>query len=377
MPLAPLLNVGMADAATDCLDIRNVKNSNAYDWSKICNLEQFWEMWNERRQALGLVALDVPAAGCDCQYMGLSDPASPTGDFSVATIQTWLEANCTSFVRSHDDNGDLYPAEYWDGDNSIDMWTLADLHTIKSTWLNNLGTFPNSDPSGFYRLDNTGTPQVGIADGAGGDYFYHPLWNELYAFMRLLRYTKLAGFLDRHSEDNERIASSAEHPTWGAAYLDAATKWGITANIASGGGAAWAICYGIFNVGTGFQCTLDRLYNYGDFSGIPNGIGHEMEVYQVTGLFRDNEAHGSFFNHDDDNFRLDVYSIVETHALATTATRAGAVKIGSLSDPPEQGPAPAEVGTNTAHYGWESRITGGPATDVQPVGVLKWDFVYT
>lgn len=306
--------------------------------------------WNERRLLLGQLAVTNPAVGDAC-----FDHAAA---YSITEMQTWAEAYCTDFVVSHDAGSP--PTEradgYYDLAATISMYTTS---TLRST--------AGLNASGFKK---TATPTYGIA--GAGDIVLIEHFNELRKVFNVMKWTKTVGFQASHSETNEEIRGGSASGTWHGAYLSAAALWTGAGTTSTGGGAAWAACYGNYD-GTNYLCALDRLYGYPEFTGIPTTLSHEIDIYQLAGLWNLDEATGTFFNHGDDA-AFNVYSLIETLGTATTSTRSG-MKVGTLATPPAEGPAPTNTGGDNHAYGWANRVTGGDYE--QPQGVLRWDTVYS
>ncbi len=91
--------------------------------------DDFWNALNERRQVLAQGDVLVPEGDENIQTAQIAAPIDTGVDglFSMRYIQDWIESNCESFVRSHNDNGTARSPNYYDGEETIDMWTFEDL----------------------------------------------------------------------------------------------------------------------------------------------------------------------------------------------------------------------------------------------------------
>lgn len=308
--------------------------------------------WNERRQALGSGTISNPAAGDPC-----FDSAAA---YAIKAMQQWIETNCTSFVVSHDAGSP--PTEraagYYTGAATIPMYTTA---TLRST--------AGLNSSGFKK---TATPTYGIC--GAGDIVLVEHFNEIRLCLNVMKWTLKVAAYDNHSESNDiSVNGTGFTSPWHAAYLDAVSNWVPGAATSQNSPNALAYCVGSTDGGGGYNCSLSRRYLYGEFTSIPTFAAHVMDAYLKNTVPQIDEANSTFFAHGDGTLNNQFY-LIQTFGSATTSTRTTG-KIGSIVNPPSEGPAPtAGPPANFADYGWESQPGGGGTT--YPQGVLRWAMTY-
>lgn len=309
--------------------------------------------WNECRQMLGQATVSDPAAGDPC-----FDSAAT---YSIKKMQEWIESNCTSFVVSHDAGSPptLRADGYYSNKASIDFYTTG---TLRSTAGINAGGFKK-----------TATPTYGVA--AAGDDVLVDHFNELRLAFNVLAWTLTTATYSDHSENNQRLVTSGSYVTWNAAYTAAQTAFDGGSGLGAVSPGSLAICYGVYDSAFAtYTCTLERYYGYGEFSGIPTFISHEMDVYLWSAVPAFEEPANTYFAHGDGVIQ-DKFALTETFASAATATRTTA-KIGQITTSPSQGPAPTNPSpSSSSPYGWSNRVALGAAT--VPQGVIRWDKTYS
>jgi len=136
---------------------------------------------------------------------------SDQANFSIYDIQRWIVESCNKFVRTLDDAGD--PIADFDGlvrttyDYYFEMWGWS---TVKSIILGGQTHFTRKYPDGM------GGTTTAYGYCQPGDYFGPWIWNELYAVLKELRWTRYTDggvYLD--------AADAAYKNAWGASGFNA------------------------------------------------------------------------------------------------------------------------------------------------------------
>ena len=318
--------------------------------------DDFWNALNERKQALGVAAGDVPIVGANIQSAQEAAPGAPDGTFSMRYIQDWIEDRCDDFVQSHELDGTIRAAGYYDNKATIDMWTFANL--MKSV--------RGGTAAASFRRNAADWSVVGKA--VLGDRFDQWICNDIQdALNRLIWTKKTSTFVKYTLTNNSNSGEELYSATWAAALAAAQADWDSEDNLAAVNGdvvfqyvLGECLAVGVYNA------TLASRMNFGSISTVPDFVKCDIDWYSFSEAFA-----GAAYDNNDTGLIEEMFAKWETTMGSQTATVYSPTALGDLDDYPDETVEPVPV---------ESLQNGWLVDPGNSFAVLRWNmaggFVY-
>jgi hypothetical protein len=271
---------------------------------------ELWDARGERNQILVASYPSAPAAG------EIMQGAAPTltNPYSFRDLQDWIQIECVWFVQSHGVDGTPLATDFYDGQDTITMWTFANLMTAVAGGVASTSFRATTDyPDDWTDYSDAAFSQAKIAVG---DILGPWILADLQKAFNMLIWTRHYYEFTREGENNRKNGGATSEASWAAAKAAAETAY-AGSTYTDGTCLVWS--HGDYYVGlVGWQAILNRVYQYGT-AVIPDDYAKSVDWY----CYAKKETHPFFevieFDANGDDVIEDKMSLWRTEAKAASS----------------------------------------------------------